>query len=110
MEMLRRVAWVLVFTICFSLLILPMAGAYVDPGTGSYIFQLLIGVMLGALVAVKVFWRRIWGFVTRGRSRSDAAHQGPSPSGKHETPAPVGPGSIDGTASAERGRRAEASD
>jgi hypothetical protein len=49
----------------FWLLVVPVANAYVDPGTGSYVFQVLIGVFLGAAVAVKVFWRRIWGFVTR---------------------------------------------
>jgi hypothetical protein len=56
--------------VCFWLLVVPAANAYVDPGTGSYIFQVLIGVFLGAAVAVKVFWRRIWGFVTRKPVRS----------------------------------------
>jgi hypothetical protein len=57
--------WFVLVVLCFWLLVLPAANAYVDPGTGSYIFQVLIGVFLGAAVAVKVFWRRIWGFVTR---------------------------------------------
>jgi hypothetical protein len=30
-----------------------------DPGTGSYLLQLLIGALLGALFAIKVFWRKI---------------------------------------------------
>ena len=51
--------------LCFWLLVVPAANAYVDPGTGSYIFQVVIGVFLGAAVAVKVFWRRIWSFITR---------------------------------------------
>jgi hypothetical protein len=54
-----------VVVIGFWLLVVPVANAYVDPGTGSYVFQVLIGIFLGAAVAVKVFWRRIWGFVTR---------------------------------------------
>ncbi len=55
--------------------------AYVDPGTGSYIFQVLIGALLGAAVAVKMFWKRIWGFLTRRTSKEDAADRpgGPSP-------------------------------
>ena len=57
--------WFVLVVLCFWLLLVPAANAYVDPGTGSYIFQVLIGVFLGAAVAVKVFWRRIWGFVTR---------------------------------------------
>jgi hypothetical protein len=62
--------------VCFWLLVVPAANAYVDPGTGSYIFQVLIGVFLGAAVAIKVFWRRIWGFFTRkpvGSTSSRAA-------------------------------------
>ena len=57
--------WFLLVVLCFWLLVLPAANAYVDPGTGSYIFQVVIGVFLGAAVAVKVFWRRIWGFIAR---------------------------------------------
>lgn len=60
----RATCFVLAF-LSFWLLTVPAAHAYVDPGTGSYVFQVLIGVFLGAAVAVKLFWRRIWGFVTR---------------------------------------------
>jgi len=35
------------------------AYAYLDPGTGSYIFQLLIAGLLGGLLAVKIFWASI---------------------------------------------------
>jgi hypothetical protein len=60
-----QAVWFALVVACFWLLIVPAANAYVDPGTGSYIFQVVIGVFLGAAVAVKVFWRRIWGFITR---------------------------------------------
>lgn len=60
-----RAAWFVLVFLSFWLLTVPAAHAYVDPGTGSYIFQVLIGIFLGAAVAVKLFWRRIWGFVTR---------------------------------------------
>lgn len=33
--------------------------AYLDPGTGSYMIQLLVGVFAGSLFAVKIFWGRI---------------------------------------------------
>jgi hypothetical protein len=61
----------------FWLLVLPAANAYVDPGTGSYIFQVLIGIFLGAAVALKVFWRRIWGFVTRKPAKTTASPPAP---------------------------------
>lgn len=35
---------------------------YIDPGTGSYIFQVLIGFLVASLFAVKIFWQRIKAF------------------------------------------------
>ena len=35
------------------------AYAYIDPGSGSVIFQGLIGVLVGAVVAVKLYWLKI---------------------------------------------------
>jgi len=35
------------------------AYAYLDPGTGSYIFQLIIATSIGGLYAVKLFWTKI---------------------------------------------------
>jgi len=67
------VLWFALVVAGFWLLVLPVAGAYVDPGTGSYVFQVIIGVFLGAAVAVKVFWKRIWGFVTRKPTNSPPA-------------------------------------
>lgn len=40
------------------------AYAYLDPGTGSYILQLLIAGLLGAAFAVKLFWKNIRAFFT----------------------------------------------
>jgi hypothetical protein len=48
------------------LLTLPsVAQAYLDPGTGSYVVQLLIGGLLGGLFALGVFWRRVLAFFKR---------------------------------------------
>jgi len=35
------------------------ASAYVDPGTGSFLVQGIIAALVGAGVAVKMFWGRI---------------------------------------------------
>jgi hypothetical protein len=41
-------------------LVFPLkAYAYLDPGTGSYIFQLIIAALLGGLFAGKLFWNKI---------------------------------------------------
>jgi hypothetical protein len=37
--------------------------AYVDPGTGSYVFQVIVAFILGGLFSVKLFWRRIIDFI-----------------------------------------------
>ena len=39
--------------------------AYLDPGTGSYIVQILIAAVLGGLVAIKTFWSTIVLFFKR---------------------------------------------
>ena len=42
---------------------------YIDPGTGSYVLQIIIACVVGAAYAVKLFWQRIiaffGGFLTR---------------------------------------------
>jgi hypothetical protein len=52
--------------VALLLLLVPsLAHAYLDPGTGSYVLQLLIGTVLGGLFAVGVFWRRVVGSIKR---------------------------------------------
>ena len=51
--------------ICLGLLflILPIRLlGYLDPGSGSYVFQILISVALGSLFAIKVFWKNLKNF------------------------------------------------
>ena len=44
------------------------AMAYLDPGTGSMLLQLLLGGVAGAAVVGKLFWQRIVSFVTGKRT------------------------------------------
>lgn len=56
-----------------ALLYLPLSQvvhAYIDPGTGSLVLQAVIGALVGALVAVGLFWNRIKLFVKNLFSRS----------------------------------------
>lgn len=46
------------------------AHAYIDPATGSYVLQLILGTLLGALYAVKMYWSRIKAFFFRGSGES----------------------------------------
>lgn len=47
----------------YSVLVLALltapAFAYLDPGTGSYLLQLVLAGILGALLSIKLFWGKI---------------------------------------------------
>jgi len=45
--------------------------AYLDPGSGSYIFQLLIASIVGLAFVIKVYWRRLMGFLKGLFSRNE---------------------------------------
>jgi H+/gluconate symporter-like permease len=48
------------------------AYAYIDPGTGSYVLQIVIGSMLAGAFVVRGFWQRIKlfaGSLFRGKSK-----------------------------------------
>jgi hypothetical protein len=51
------------------------AHAYLDPGSGSFLLQMLAGIILGAGVAVKVYWRKIRAFIS-SRRRGNSAESG----------------------------------
>jgi hypothetical protein len=38
------------------------ASAYLDPGTGSLMFQVLLGSAVGVLYAIKMYWIKIKSF------------------------------------------------
>jgi hypothetical protein len=48
--------------ILFSILSKP--SAYLDPGSGSFLLQLLIAGLLGLGVAAKVYWNKLKGLFT----------------------------------------------
>ncbi len=61
--------------VLFDLIVKP--AAYLDPGTGSMLIQILLAVLLGAGVAIRVFWRNIKAFFT-GKKVSDASVEEPT--------------------------------
>ena len=48
--------------------VIPM---YLDPGSGSLLFQAAVGAAMATSLAVKVYWRRIKGVFRRGESDRD---------------------------------------
>lgn len=59
MSLVKRTVSVLTVAGFVVILLTPDAYAYIDPATGSYILQILLAGLLGALFTVKVFWRNI---------------------------------------------------
>ncbi len=50
------------------------AAAYLDPGSGSFVFQIVISALLGTAVVVKTSWRRIMDFIFPSRRHDDSSH------------------------------------
>jgi hypothetical protein len=42
--------------------------AYIDPGTGSYFFQMLLAVIFGGLFAIKTFWKKIVSYFFKNKA------------------------------------------
>jgi len=64
-------AAVLITILAVCLCLFPTkAYAYLDPGAGSSILQLLIASLLGALYAAKLHWTRIKSFLAKCRGTS----------------------------------------
>ena len=59
----------------FSILNKPVP--YLDPGSGSMLIQIIIAAVLGAGVAVRVFWKNIKAFFT-GKKGSDVSDEDPT--------------------------------
>lgn len=62
---------VFLFTLCLLLIYTRPAYAYLDPGSGSMILQLLLAGMAGAAVILKLFWRKLLTLFGIGKKKGD---------------------------------------
>jgi len=69
MKCFRRLITTLAVLALFYLISPQKAYAYLDPGTGSYILQLIIATALGAAFAIKVYWKKIKTFFANRSSK-----------------------------------------
>lgn len=60
-----------IMTFLFSLLVKPEQ--YLDPGSGSLIIQIVLAAVMGAGVAIGVFWRNIKAFFTGKKANQEEA-------------------------------------
>jgi hypothetical protein len=50
----------------FKILLRPMA--YLDPGTGSFMIQMLLAGLVGIAVAIRIFWKKIMAFIKKPKN------------------------------------------
>ena len=74
MKVLIDLRNMVILTVILILCSVSKAHAYIDPGTGSYIIQVVIGVLLGAAYALKVYWEKVRAYFSKifsKRTKSD---------------------------------------
>jgi hypothetical protein len=62
---------ILITSIVLVMTIPTLAFGYIDPGTGSYLLQILIATLLGGILALKIFWQRVKTFFVNIVSRKE---------------------------------------
>ena len=55
----------LIVSLFFGIVLIQEAQAYLDPGTGSFILQMLVAGFLGLLLTIKTFWYNIKDFFAK---------------------------------------------
>ena len=53
------------------------AHAYLDPGTGSFLLQAVIAVVMGALLSLKLYWQQLKSFFAGKSDRRDPEQDDP---------------------------------
>ena len=69
----------MIHTIILLLSPTPQPAAYLDPGSGSFLIQLLLGGLVGLLLVVKTFWGRIRLFFANLMGKKPAVHEETGP-------------------------------
>jgi hypothetical protein len=61
----------------FIALIIPLIGTrpYLDPGSGSFILQILIATLVGSLFLIKAYWKKIKAFFKKTSSKEEDGEQ-----------------------------------
>jgi hypothetical protein len=55
----------------FLFVFTPDAHAYIDPGSGSFILQLIIASLVGITFAIKIFWTNIKSLFSKRQQNED---------------------------------------
>jgi hypothetical protein len=75
MKFMTWAAGFIPFFLLFFFIFEPKVCAYLDPGTGSYILQLLIAGFASAILALKIFWKKLASVFKRIRGKNENDEQ-----------------------------------
>jgi hypothetical protein len=59
---MKHILSVITAFVVIHLLLVQKAYAYLDPGTSSYILQVIVAILIGSALATRVFWNKIMSF------------------------------------------------
>lgn len=70
---LKQNLCILAFTFMFLVFVPQIAFAYLDPGTGSYLFQVIVLSIMGFFFTLRMYWQRFLAFLKSlfGKKESD---------------------------------------
>lgn len=71
---LVKLTKLLVLIVLIQIMTVSTAHAYIDPGTGSYLFQMLIAGLLGSAFAIKMAWRNVKTYISQIFSSNAGDH------------------------------------
>ena len=69
MKYFKKFVVVGVFASLFCFMFPAVSYAYLDPGTGSYLLQIVIALFAGTIIFVKIYWNKIKIFFTNIHSK-----------------------------------------
>ena len=61
--MKNRVPLTALLALALTLVLVQPARAYIDPGSGSYVFQILIATAIGLAYSIRLYWDRLKSFI-----------------------------------------------
>ena len=63
--------------LCLLLLLIAAkdSEAYIDPGSGSYVLQLLVASFFAVVFTIKMFWRNIKAFFSGSKKQDNAGSE-----------------------------------
>ena len=74
-----RVFTVAILVLAFFFTVIPVANAYIDAGSGSYIFQMIVGGFLAIGLGIRVFWHKIVSLFSGNSANSGEEEQQSAP-------------------------------